>query len=167
MFKQHLASVEMQKDRDFEHIVLKDNVGIGVAKANQLFFQNKDRVNGDYVFMLDDDDIFITDDFVSDMKYIAMNTNYPGIIFIRMQINEDIVPTEKIWNTNRLLKCHIGTSCFIMRSDLWKENIQHFASIPTTGDFHFINTVFSKNPKVFWQNKLYSKTLRVSRGQAE
>jgi len=167
MFKKCLSSVDMQKDKDFEHIILLDKIGIGIAKANQMFYKYRKRVVGEYVFMLDDDDVFVTDTFVGDIKRIAKENNNPDIIFVRMLINDSVLPSEVVWEKDHLTKCHIGTSCFVMRNNLWQENIHNFASIPTTGDFHFINSVFQKKPTMYWQDKLYSKTLRVSRGQSE
>ena len=43
-----------------------------------------------------------------------------------------------------------------MLNKLWQENIEHFES-KRAGDFTFISTVVSKNPTVYWQDKIYSK----------
>jgi len=167
MFELNTISVSSQKDKDFEHVILYDFIGIGSAKANQMFFQNKESVLGDYVFMLDDDDIFISDEFVGDIKKIVKENNRPGIIFVRMLINDSLLPTTNlVWGKDILYKHHIGTSCFVMRNDLWQDNI-HLFSATQIGDFDFINCVFEKKPTVFWQDKIYSKTLRVSRGSDE
>ena len=164
MFGNCCASVSMQKDQDFDHVIIKDMVGIGSAKANLLFHANRDRVKGQYVFMLDDDDIFISDEFVGDMKRIV-EEHSPEMIFVRMLINEELYPTSVVWEKPRLHQNHIGTSNVVLRNDLWQRYISMFSDIQV-GDFVFINSVFLSRPKMFWQNKLYSKTTRVSRGQA-
>jgi len=168
LFEKCKASVAAQKDEDYEHLILYDYVGAGVAEANKMFFEYKELVTGKYVFMLDDDDVLTTDDFVGDIKQVAKTQKDPGIIFIRMLINQSLVPTTGVvWGKRKLVKCHIGTSCFVMLNKLWKDNIHEFLSIPTTGDFNFINSVFLKRPKVYWHDKLYSKTMQVSKGKAE
>lgn len=164
MFGNCCASVEMQKDQDFDHVIIKDMVGVGSAKANLLFCANKDRVRGQYVFMLDDDDIFISDEFVGDMKRIVMEHS-PEMIFVRMLINDELYPTPMVWEKPRLYQNHIGTSNVVLRNDLWQKYIGLFTDLQV-GDFVFINSVFLSRPKIFWQDKLYSKTTRVSHGQA-
>lgn len=166
MFKKCQESVLMQKDHDFEHIVIEDKIGIGSAKANGLFYKNKERVTGKYVVILDDDDIFISDEFVGDMKEIAKQNNNPGIIFIRMMINDELYPTSVDWKVNKLYPNHIGMTNFVIREDLWKKYIYNLTEIQI-GDFNFINTVFKTNPTMYWQDKIYSKTTRVSRGANE
>lgn len=165
MFKNCCASVSMQKDQDFDHVVIKDMVGIGSAKANRLFCRNKDIVRGEYVFMLDDDDLFTSDEFVGDMKKIVAEHS-PGLIFVRMLINEELYPTPVVWKKERLHQNHIGTSNVVVRNDLWQKHIERFSD-SQIGDFLFINSVFMEKPKIYWQDRLYSKTTRVSHGQAE
>jgi len=163
MFKNCGASVSMQKDQDFDHIIIKDMVGVGSTKANCLFYSNKDRVRGEYVFMLDDDDLFTSDEFVGDMKKIVEECS-PGLIFVRMLINEELYPTSVVWKKEKLHQNHVGTSNVVVRNDLWQKHIERFSD-SQIGDFLFINSVFMEKPKIYWQDKLYSKTTRVSKGQ--
>lgn len=153
-------SIMGQEDKDFEHIILEDKKGIGSHKANLMFSENKSMVKGDYVFMLDDDDCLTTTDFVSDIKKIAIENKNPEIIFVKMNLKERIIPENNSWNTGKLHMNYIGTSCFVMRRDIWAENINKFSD-KQTGDFEFINFVFNKKPKVFWQNKIYSKVNQI------
>lgn len=155
--KQSLAS---QEDKDFEHVILEDKVGIGSHKANLMFNQNKTLIKGDYVFMLDDDDCLITKDFVSDMKKIAIESNNPEVIFIKMDLKERVIPENNSWNTGEIHMNYIGTSCFVMRRDIWYDNINKFSD-KQTGDFEFINYVFSKKPSMVWKDKIYSKVNQI------
>ncbi len=166
MFKKCQESVLMQNDHDFEHIVIEDKIGIGSAKANGLFYKNKERVIGKYVFMLDDDNVFLTDDFVENIKTIVRENNNPGLIFVRMLLNEELYPTSVDWKVDKLHPNHIDTANVVVRSDLWHKYIHCFAEIQT-GDFLFIDNVFKSNPTVYWQDKVYSRTMRVSGGKPE
>jgi len=156
------ASIAMQKDQDFEHILLYDEESRGIPYANRMFFNNRHLVTGKYVFILDSDDVFVTDMFISDMKKIAKEHNDPEIIFIRMIINGLLHPTDIIWKKEELIKNHIGSSCFIMKNELWQENIDRFEP-KRTGDFFFIEAAFSKKPTVYWHDRTYSKTLSIGR----
>ena len=168
LFESCLASVNSQNDPDFEHIILNDDRGLGIAHANKMFYTNKHKVTGDYVFILDDDDVITTSNFVTEMKEIAKTQNYPDIIFIRMLINGHPRPTTDIcWGQKELVRKHIGSSCFIMKNKLWQDHIHNFLPIPTTGDFEFIFKAFRHSKSHYWHDRVYSKTLRISQGRTE
>jgi len=150
LFEKCKASVEMQKDRDFQHLVLHDEEGRGLLYANRMLFKNRHLVTGKYVFILDSDDVLTTDTFVGDMKRIAKENKNPGIIFIRMLIDGELFPKDDVWKKDKMIKDKIGTSNFVVLNELWQKNIRHFG-IERCGDFNFINTVFSKKPTVYWQ----------------
>jgi hypothetical protein len=85
-----------------------------------------------------------------------------------MLINDELYPTEVVWEKSKLCPNHVGSFNVIIREDIWKQNIHYFLPIQT-GDFNFINIVFSQlSPtEVYWQNKIYGKTMRVSKGSEE
>jgi len=166
MFELCRNSVLAQKDPDFDHIVIKDMIGVGFARTNGYFYEYRDLIHGQYVFILDDDDVLVTDDFVSDMKKIAKENDNPGMIFVRMWISDHTYPTHVDWKVPKLTINHIGTSCVVVRNDLWKEKIKNFLQ-RKAGDFFFIESIFNSKPTIFWQDKFYSKTMKVSHGKPE
>jgi len=159
-FELNKKSIEMQTDNDYVHLILEDKIGIGSHKANLMFNENKDFVEGEYVFMLDDDDCFIRNDFISDMKSISIKYNYPEIIFVQMTLGGRLIPDEFCWKKTKMKKNHIGTSCFVMRRDIWKKNI-HMFSESQTGDFDFIDHVYNGGPTVYWQEKIYTEVNNI------
>ncbi len=164
-FKQCCDSVLAQDDQDYEHVVIRDDVGIGSHKANRLFVNNMDEVNGRYVFMLDDDDMLTNEKFISDLKEVVEKHD-PDIIFVKMLAGKLVIPTEKVWGKEEILSGHVGTSCVVVKNSLWKECIDSFSE-EQIGDFRFIQNVFEKTKSVVWLNELYSKTIRVSNGAPE
>ena len=160
LFGRCKASVEMQKDRDFQHLVLHDEEGRGLLYANRMLYENRHLVTGKYVFILDSDDVLTTDTFVGDMKRIAKEHKNPGIIFIRMLIGGELFPKDEVWEKDKMIRSKIGSSNFVVLNELWQKNIRHFG-IERCGDFNFINTVFSKKSTVYWHDKIYSKTLII------
>jgi hypothetical protein len=165
MFKKCCESVDSQLVKNYEHIIIKDEIGIGSLKANGLFFANKDKIKGKYVFMLDDDNILIDNMFIGDMKVIIKEKN-PDLIFIRSNLGGMIHPLPETWKKPNLLVNHIDTANVVVKQSLWKENINHFSEIQT-GDFNFINTVYKKAKNVVWHDKVYTKTLMVGKGSPE
>jgi len=166
MFEVCRKSVLAQKDPDFDHIIIKDMVGVGFARTNGYFYEHRDLVHGQYVFMLDDDNILITDDFVSDMKKIARENDNPGLIFVKMWINDCYYPTNVDWKASKLTINHIDTACVVVRHDLWNAHIKNFLQ-RKAGDFFFIESVYNSKPTVFWQDKFYTRTMKVSHGKPE
>src|SRR5690606_4199896 len=64
----NIVSVATQDDQDYDHLLLVDPVGKGMLYANQQFYRHAKRVRGKYVYMLDDDDIFIRSDVINLFK---------------------------------------------------------------------------------------------------
>jgi hypothetical protein len=116
---------------------------------------------------LDDDDILTFDEFIGDMKAIVDKYN-PKMIFIRMMINDELYPTPTDWKASVLKQNHVGSFNVVIRNDLWQEHIHNFAT-NQTGDFSFINSIFKRiSPlEIYWQDKIYGKTMRVSKGDGE
>lgn len=164
LFRQHKGSLEQQRDQDFEHVVLVDEVGRGVPWANGMFYRERHQVKGDYVFILDDDDVLITDTFVEDMKQIVVDHS-PDIIMIRGFIRDRLYPTEEVWQKEPKF-AHIGSFNFVVKRDLWLKHIKRW-DIARGGDFNFIRDAYKDAKKVFWQDEVYSKTVVVSRGADE
>jgi hypothetical protein len=159
-FEINKNSVSAQTDNDYVHLILEDKIGVGSHKANLMFSENKEFVTGEYVFMLDDDDCFIRNDFISDIKNICIKHNYPEVIFVQMTLGGRLIPDEYCWKKPKMERNHIGTSCFVMRRDIWTENIHTFSE-SQTGDFDFINHVYNKKPTVYWQEKIYTEVNNI------
>lgn len=167
MIEENKKSIEKQLDNDYEHMIIEDEIGIGVPLANGLLWRNKDRIKGDYVIILDDDNIFETDDFISDMKVIAAEHN-PDVIFIKKIANDIVFPRESSWNTGNIAIAEIDTSCFVIKNSLWQRYISYFFNGGLCGDFTFISKIMEEPEiKVFWQDKIYTKALRISGGAPE
>lgn len=167
MYKLCCESVDRQKDQDLEHIILRDDIGVGFARANGFFYENRDKVKGDYVFMLDDDNVLITDDFVTDLKEIV-KIHSPEMIFIRNLIDGVLYPSSRyVWGKDKLIINHIDTANVVVKKELWQKHIINFLQ-RKAGDFFFIDSVFRTKPKIYWQDKIYSKSLMVgSKGESE
>ena len=165
LFKRCCESISQQTDQDFEHIIIKDEISVGSHQANTLFHKNKEKVNGEYVFMLDDDDVLTSGELISDIKKVVVE-HQADLIFIKMLAGGQIIPSDEIWMKNEIKEGHIGTSCVVVKNELWKEHIEKF-SAKQTGDFEFIKVILKKAQKIVWLDGMYSKTIQVSHGAEE
>lgn len=164
-FRNHSLSIERQTCQDYQKLNILDEIGRGVAWANRVLNEYKDGVKGEYVFILDDDDILINNNFIRDMKLIAQTTDEPEVIFVKGLIGRRVLPTEKSWKTHPVID-NISTFNFVVRADVWKENIHAFG-VDQAGDYAFINQVCLVPRRILWVDEVYCMTQRVSGGQAE
>ena len=59
LLERNKESVYNQLDQDWEHIFIVDDIGMGMEAANKALALNKHLISGEYVFILDDDDILV------------------------------------------------------------------------------------------------------------
>jgi len=167
--KQMIDSLKSQTSNNYQHLILNDNIGLGMLEANKSFFNNKEKVKGDYIHLLDDDDFYCSSDFIKDISDIAYY-NEPDVIIFKMIIKIPNAPIgydfvfPKCWNKSPE-RAKIGGSCFVVSNRIYQKYIHHFGVYPM-GDFNFINEVWKEpNLKVIWQDKIYCETGIVSRGK--
>lgn len=157
-------SLWRQTDQDFTQTLLNDDVGRGVAWANKNLGEVAPLLVGDYVFVLDDDDMLIRDTFIEELKQIV-EAHDPDVIFVRMDHGPRGILPDKMWG---IAPKHsdIGSSGFVVKRQVW----QRFSSkwnATYAGDYEFISAVFVGNPKVYWHDVIASKVQRISVGAPE
>lgn len=166
----HLESITTLTDKDLEQIFIGDPVGVGMFEANKSFsyLEVLEKINGKYVFLLDDDDFIVNPNMIEELKNVIVIGDY-DIIFFRMNIiggpNGDFYPTPEIWG-NAPKVAHIGGSCFVVRTDVYKKFIHNFAHT-RCGDFKFLEALWATNPKAYWLDILMCETGRIGRGRPE
>jgi hypothetical protein len=165
--KRCLESIDLQTDRDFDHLIFHDDKKGGIPSANRIFFERRNFVTGNYIFMLDDDDFLRAPDFVSDMRNISENCGLPDVIVIRMLMENVVYPKMSVWGSGSVLPGTIGTSCIVTSNRLWHTCVDEFRTTDTPGDFNFINSIFSKVPTIQWRDKVYVEVPQLSWGRPE
>lgn len=154
-----LTSISRQTDADYENVIIVDEVGAGVEAANGFYDlpENRARVRGQYVHLIDDDDIISDTEFVATIKDIATQNGMPEVIVIRVKHpNGIILPTRKMWMKSEPIGGHIGGSSVVVRRDIWLQHIHCFGDDEVYwGDFVFINELFShKKYRIYWLNRV-------------
>lgn len=150
-----MASLEMQTDQDFEHIII-ENEPTGLENANKSFFKHRDEVHGEYVYMIDDDDFLCDPQFIEQLGGAVIGEKcgeLADVVIFRLQsrgvYGDGKVPQDDAWEDLKAgghPQCgKISTPCFIVRRELWYKYIENFG-IWRSGDYNFINSVFSGEP---------------------
>ena len=164
LFQQHLRSLQRQDDPDYEHVVLKDTEGLGLAWANGMFHRERERVKGEYVLILDDDNALMATDVISEIRRVV-DEHAPDVIVVKGYVGDRLLPDDAMWGKQPALG-HIDSLNFVVRNEVWQKHIHAF-DVPRCGDYAFISSVFKDNPKVYWLNKPCAKTLAINKGGGE
>ena len=156
-------SVLDQTRRSFiEHVIIPDEVGIGIDGVYRDVPNHLDKVNGDYVLFLSDDD-YLCDPELAHKFYKLAIDDYPDVVIFKAEKAGRVLPD--IWNSKP--KCgHIDLSNFIVRSDIWKAHADKWGQ-RYEGDYDFIRALWDMGYKFKWWDFLGVKAQRISRGKPE
>ena len=148
--RRNQLSLILQTCQDYEQILLVDDVGIGLeAAADRLATDAPALIKGDYVYVLDDDDLLIDNGFVAKLQYIASFFS-PDIIMVKSDDGTiGILPTLDVWE-KKPIYCQVGGQNYVVKADVWKRHASAFISERDIGDFAFIEELFRHDYTVYW-----------------
>lgn len=163
MLRRNEQSLAALSSKRWVHTILTDMARRGVAWANaqlQTF-----EPMGDYVWVLDDDDVCILPTLVDDLEEIT-STFRPGVVVVQMDHGAGlgILPRREKFNTE-LSEGEIGCSGFITRRDVWMEH-RHAWSERYAGDFDFFHSIQSAAVDMYWWGVVASKVSKRNMGAA-
>jgi hypothetical protein len=166
MLTLNVQSVLAQTDHDIEQIFIVDNDQIGVPAANKSLALNKHRVEGDYVYILDDDTRLLDRGFVARLKLVAESK--PDVIMVkssRPQFAPHVLPKADIWrNPEQLRVASTNCLCYVIRQQMWLDHIGAF-SIPAAGDWHFLYRLKRRGAAFAWLDLVVAETQQLGRGR--
>jgi hypothetical protein len=142
----------MQTDPDFEHIMLIDEEGRGVHWANSQIADLAGKLQGDYIYILDDDDFIICETFIEELKRkidSLMPILEPEVFVVKGWIHEKEYPRN--WHAQPE-RGKIAAPNFIVRRDIFDKHCE-FWNIEKRGDFNFINAVWQYNWTFEWWDR--------------
>ena len=147
------ASLARQTDRDFEQIFIIDEVGVGIPAANRSL-ANAEPV-GDYVLVLDDDDIISEPKAIEYLKEATADN--PEIVIFKGDLEVlGILPSVAVWG-KRPLKGQIAGCNFITRRDVWEKHVASYGA-DEAGDYEYIKALWWDKPAVVWLDRLLTAT---------
>ena len=160
MLGKNVESLTSQGDPDFEQLFIVDAVGYGIGRANRELVTVKP--SGEFVLILDDDDMLINDAAITLLKEAAVDR--PDIVIFKADHNGlGVLPSRVVWE-HRPIKGRIGSCDFITRRDIWEKHIHAFG-VDACGDYEFLRALWQDRPKVVWLDEVLAGVQRISRGQ--
>lgn len=156
-------SLAGQTSQHFIHTILVDDVGVGVEKANVTLREFAPSFTGDYIWLIDDDDIIINETIVADLEQIAEEFK-PDVIMILVKhpSGEGRLPPSELWMRRPEIN-QISMSNFITRRDIYQANAEAFKE-QLCADFNFVNSIFEDDIEVYWHPVEAVKVIEASRG---
>lgn len=166
MLHHNRASLVAQTCGDWTQTLLVDEVGHGVPAAQERLAHYAPQLTGEYIWILDDDDMCTRRTLVDELRTIA-KTHQPDVIMLRMNhLERGILPDDDAWQ--KPPQCsRIGCSAYVVRRDVWRRFANAFLPGEYASDFKFIAAIFAARPNVFWHDVIASQCQRVSLGRAE
>lgn len=163
MLRANDACLKAQSDPDYKQWILADEQGRGWQHAAQLLVDVAPKLKGDYVLILDDDDLMINADGICLLKEAAL-TRPGAVIFRGWHGDLGILPGPNGWMRRPFLG-GIGSFDFIIRRDVFCDLIGQSVGGGYGNDFALINGVFEADLPVVWLDTLICAVMRRSRGQ--
>lgn len=164
MLAANQASLAALTDGDWTQTLLVDHVGIGVAAANAALAGFEP--TGDYVWVLDDDDLCIYPELVYDIKMLQSGSA-PDAIFVRFNHGWlGVLPMPAFWRARP--ECgRIGGSGVIVRRDLWMRCRDAWRTERYESDCDYLQAVYANATNIHWHDIIAGRVQRISRGAAE
>jgi hypothetical protein len=156
------ASLQIQTCRDFEHVIIRDRVGLGAAKANLLYHTAE--VKGDYVLPLDDDDI-LTDQFVVEKLKKLITPTKPPFVIVKAKHPWGVIPEPIHWGRGLPPYGSIGNSSVVVRKDVWDSHKKNYTPY-NQGDWKFAQSLFDDYTPL-WLDLVVVTVPAVNHGKAE
>ena len=161
--RRNRLSVRLQTLQDYEQIFLVDKEGQGINAADaRMAAEAPTLIHGDYVYILDDDDLLIDNQFIDHIHDIAQ-AHDPDIIMVKSDNGYlGILPSAATWKREPQ-PGRVSVLNYVVRSEIWKRRAAAFATHPTdAGDAMFIVELFKHDYKVHWLDAIVAMTGPVS-----
>lgn len=160
MLRKNIDSLTMQTDPDYQQLVLKDNQRRGVDWANgRMAERDWSDIEGDYVLVLDDDDLMIENSLIERMKE-SHTLPRPDLFILRMDHGPlGILPNDENWECEPMRACQ-GCSSVIPSRELFKRAVKHYAP-QYDGDFDFVKACYDFSEKTYWLDIVATRVQQI------
>jgi hypothetical protein len=157
-------SMREQCDMDYTQTLLNDPEGRGIAWSYENMARYAPFLAGDYIWILDDDDMVTSKTFIADLKGIVAECD-PDVIMVKMDHAQRGILPNKCWQQKPEMG-GIGVSAFVVRRAIWQRHSKYL-SAHYAGDFDFIASIFERDYEIYWFDCIASRVQKISLGAAE
>lgn len=163
-----VLSVVQQTCKDVEQIFIVDREQAGRWAADKSLNDNVDRVDGELVYILDDDCFLNNLEMVAQVKDFYERYRKPDVVMMRSlrpQIKPHILPHAWVWGHSEILRMSTTNClCYAIKRDVWKEHIWNFGEKHAGGDWHFLESVRDSGASFGWMDIQVAQTGQIGSG---
>lgn len=156
------ASVAAQTE-PVQHLIVRDEIGIGVAGMFAAIADHAEGVAGDYVMVLSDDNVLADPWFAAELRARSVAMGAPPVIVFKGQCGPSLQPL--VWGREPEIT-RIDLSCFAVRRQLWLDSTDLWGH-RYEGDFDFIHALWQQGHRFDWFDRLAFRALQISNGVPE
>lgn len=157
-----ISSVEAQSVR-VQHVIVHDEIGLGVGGMFADIKNHSDRVTGDLVMVLSDDNVLVDEHVADDLLTVWMLNSQPDVVMFKGSIGECVQPLA--WEREPVIE-QVDLSCFAVRRQVWQAHAADWGH-RYEGDFDFIHTLWRCGYRFYWWNRLSFMAQQISHGTPE
>lgn len=158
-----VASVEAQSCPDWEQVIVRDEVGIGIGGMFGEIERHTDELHGEYVYVLQDDDVIVDSEFVGGLKRFADEQGMPDVVIVRSRKGPLDLPM--VWEAAPAMGM-IDLANYVVRRDVFVRFAGCFGQ-RYAGDFDFIDAVWRSGARFAWCTRYASMAQQIGRGRSE
>jgi hypothetical protein len=163
MLRANDACLKAQSDPDFKQWVLVDEKRRGWQHAAAMLMDVAPKLKGEYVLILDDDDLMINSEAICLLKE-ATQSQPAAVIFRGWHDDLGVLPGVDVWMRRPRLAT-IGAFDFITRRDVFCELVGTTGVAGYCNDFAIIDAVFERDMPRVWLDRLLCAVMKRSRGK--
>lgn len=149
--------------KQVQHIIVEDKIGVGVGGMYAEVARHVAEMTGDYVYILQDDDVLATNRVVERLMEFAAGQDQPPVIICRNIKNGNRYPV--IWRAEPA-KGLIDLGNYVTRRDVFAKYVNDFGKY-YSGDFPFIRKLWDEQIKFYWLDMLLAKAQALGMGKPE
>jgi glycosyltransferase involved in cell wall biosynthesis len=164
MLERLKASLATQTCQQFGHVLIVDDVGVGIQEANRRLAGAP--ILGEYVYVLDDDNELTDPSFLADLLDIIQQ-HAPDVIMVKSENGPlGILPAVGVWRRGPI-EGQIDMLNFVVSACVFRKHAAAFGKRQRCGDFDFIDEVFGNGYRVHWHDRVVARIQRRSNGEPE
>ena len=162
-----IASIKAQTCHDLEQIYIPDRARRGIHVADRALAKSAGRVDGEFVYILDDDCMLIDREFVEKVRDTVGEYD-PDIVMVKSRRppgppnGRSLVPV--VWE-KPLYHGACNCLCYVMRAELWKRHIEAYGWHKWGGDWWFLEQALAEKPRMYWLDRIVADARQLGRGK--
>jgi hypothetical protein len=158
-----IMSVAAQSERDYQHLVIEDTVGLGVDGMFRDVPNHHAAIEGEYVYFLCDDDVLADSHVVRDMRAFIEANDRPDVVMAYATIGPLMFPYPQCWQAEPK-EGFVTLANWAVRAEVWR-------AVPYgnryEGDYEFIAECWRRGYRFAWWDRLICRAPGWNRGAPE